>query len=138
MQELLTDRTRRVLDRAAYEARALNHDYIGTEHLLLGLAESDSAPLDTIGVDSVGVVGQVHDIIGSGERPPEDDSIRFTPRAAKVLDIAKQEAELLGHDHIDAEHLLLALIRETDGVAGQVLTRMGATLDSARAAVAAD
>jgi ATP-dependent Clp protease ATP-binding subunit ClpC len=137
MEELFTDRTRRVLDRAAHEARALNHNYIGTEHLLLGLAESDSTPLDTIGVDSVDAIGRVHDIIGPGELPPADDALRFTPRAAKVLDLAAREAGLLGHDHVDAGHLLLALIRETDGVAGQVLARLGATLDSARATVAA-
>jgi ATP-dependent Clp protease ATP-binding subunit ClpC len=137
MQELFTDRTRQVLDRAAHEARALDHNYIGTEHLLLGLAESASDPLDTIGVGSVDAIGLVHDIIGPAELPPENDSLRFTPRAARVLDLAGQEAGLLGNDHVDAGHLLLALIRETDGVAGQVLARLGATLDSARAVLAA-
>jgi len=125
-----TDGTRRVLDRAAHEARALNHNYIGTEHLLLGLAEADTAPLDAIGVDGVAAIGHVHDIVGAGERPPEDESLRFTARADKVLYLAEKEA--LGREQIGPEHLLLGLIREADGVAGQVLGRMGATLESAR------
>ena len=133
MQEQFTDGLRRVLDRAAHEARALNHHYLGTEHLLLGLAEADTAPLDTIGLDGVEAIGRVHDLIGPAERPPEDDSLRFTARADKVLHVAVREAADLGHDHAGPEHLLLALIREVDGVAGQVLSRMGATADAARA-----
>ncbi|HEV7651799.1 MAG TPA: Clp protease N-terminal domain-containing protein [Actinophytocola sp.] len=133
MQEHFTDGLRRVLDRAAHEARALNHHYIGTEHLLLGLAEADTSPLDVIGVDGLAAIGHVHDIIGPAESPPADDSLRFTARAGKVLHLATREAADLGHDHAGPEHLLLALIREVDGVAGQVLTRMGATVESARA-----
>jgi ATP-dependent Clp protease ATP-binding subunit ClpC len=127
-----TDGMRRVLDRAAHEARALNHHYIGTEHLLLGLAEADTAPLDAIGVDAVAAIGHVHDIVGAAEQAPEDDSLRFTTRADRVLHLAQQEAP--GQDGIGPEHLLLALIREGDGVAGQVLARMGADLGRARTA----
>jgi ATP-dependent Clp protease ATP-binding subunit ClpC len=125
-----TDGMRRVLDRAAHEARALNHHYIGTEHLLLGLAEADPAQMGATGVYSVSASSPIHEIVGAAEQPPEDDSLRFTTRADRVLSLAQQEA---GDDEIGPENLLLALLREGDGVAGQVLARMGATIDSARA-----
>jgi ATP-dependent Clp protease ATP-binding subunit ClpC len=137
MPELRTARAHQVMDRAAHEARALNHDYVGTEHLLLGLAESDSVALDTLNIDGVAAIGRVHDIIGPGEHPAQDEAPRLTPRATKVMALARDEAGLLGHDHVDAEHLLLAMIREADGVAGRVLASMGANLESARAAFAA-
>lgn len=132
MQEKFTDGMHRVIERAGQEARALNHNYLGTEHLLLGLAEADTGPLEVVGVDGVAAIGHVHDIIGPAEHPPEGDSLRLTTRATKVLDHAELEASALGHDHIGTEHLLLALIGEVDGVAGRVLADMGATLESAR------
>src|ERR1700754_2992489 len=83
-----TDGMQQIIDRAGREARALNHSYIGTEHLLLGLAEADTTPLAVIGVDGVAAIGRVHDIIGAGELPPDGDSLRLTPRATQVLDHA--------------------------------------------------
>lgn len=133
MQEKFTDGMHRAIERAGHEARALNHDYLGTEHLLLGLAEADTGPLDAIGVDGVAAIGQVHDIIGPGEQPPEGDSLRLTTRATRVLESAEREASELGQGHIGTEHLLLGLIGEGDGVAGRVLAGLGATLESARA-----
>jgi ATP-dependent Clp protease ATP-binding subunit ClpC len=135
MFEGFTDRARRVVVLAQEEARVLNHNYIGTEHLLLGLlgeAEGVAArALESMGISGAAVRQQVEVIIGQGEHAPAGH-IPFTPRAKKVLELADREARTLGHDYIGTEHILLGLIREGGGVAAQVLVRLGADLSRVR------
>ncbi|XVU28132.1 ATP-dependent Clp protease ATP-binding subunit [Actinoplanes sp. CA-054009] len=128
MFERFTDSARRVVVLAQEEARALDHDYVGTEHLLLGLIrEGTAAP----GVSVESARQRVEEIIGRGPRTP-DGHIPFTPRAKKVLELSLREALRLGHDHIGPEHLLLGLLREGEGVASQVLVRLGADVQQLR------
>ena len=133
MFERFTDRARRVVVLAQEEARTLDHGYIGTEHLLLGLLrEGDGVAartLESLGVSREAARGQVEEIIGRGVDPPPSH-IPFTPRAKKVLELSLREALALGHTYIGTEHLLLALLREGHGVAAQVLVRLG--VDHAR------
>jgi len=123
-----TDRARRAVHLAEEEARLLRHDYVGTEHLLLGLLyESEGVAakaLEPLGISREDVRGQVEEIIGHGQasRP---GPIPFTCRAKKVLELSLREALALGHHYIGSEHLLLGLLREGEGVAAQVLTRLG-------------
>src|SRR5882724_2183999 len=135
MFERYTDRARRVIVLAQEEARMLNHNYIGTEHLLLGLlgeAEGVAAKaLESLGISPAAVRQQVEVIIGRGQQAPPGH-IPFTPRAKKVLDLADREARALGHHYIGTEHLLLGLIREGDGVAAQVLVKLGAEMNQVR------
>jgi ATP-dependent Clp protease ATP-binding subunit ClpC len=135
MFERFTDRARRVVVLAQEDARTLNHNYIGTEHLLLGLIhEGDGVAartLESLGISPDAVQRQVEAIIGRGEHAPSAH-IPFTPRAKKVLDLAKREAHALGHDYIGTEHILLGLIREGDGVAAQVLVTLGADPNGVR------
>jgi ATP-dependent Clp protease ATP-binding subunit ClpC len=130
MFERFTDRARRVVVQAQQEARMLNHDYIGTEHLLLGLireGEGDAAKaLESLGISLDAVRTQVEEIIGRGQQPPNDDHIPFTPRAKMVMEVSLREALQLGHNYIGTEHILLALIRVREGVAAQVLVKLGA------------
>ena len=140
MFERFTDQARRVVVLAQEEARLLNHDYIGTEHLLLGvIREGDglaAQALTELGVSLAAVREQVLTIIGHGERTPTGH-IPFTPRAKKVLELSLREALQLGTDYIGTEHLLLGLIREGQGVAAQVLLKLGKPLDEVREAVLA-
>jgi ATP-dependent Clp protease ATP-binding subunit ClpA len=133
--ERFTDRARRVVVLAQEEARMLNHNYIGTEHLLLGLVHEGEGvaakALESLGVGLETVRLQVEEIIGHGQQAPSGH-IPFTPRVKKVLELANREAEDLGHNYIGTEHLLLGLIREGDGVAAQVLARLGVDLAAAR------
>jgi Clp amino terminal domain, pathogenicity island component len=135
MFERFTDRARRVIVLAQEEARMLNHSYIGTEHILLGLAhEGDGVAakvLESLGISLDAMRQQVEEIIGQGQQAPSGH-IPFTPRAKKVLELSLREAVQLGHSHIGTEHLLLGLIREGDGVAAQVLVQDGADLDRVR------
>ena len=135
MFERFTDRARRVVVLAQEEARTLDHGYIGTEHLLLGLIrEGDGVAaraLVSLGISLEAVREQVGEIIGRGQQPPPGH-IPFTPRAKKVLELALREAQQLGHDYIGTEHLLLGLIREGSGVAAQVLVRLGVDLNRTR------
>jgi ATP-dependent Clp protease ATP-binding subunit ClpA len=135
MFERFTDRARRVVVLAQNEARLLNHNYIGTEHLLLGLiAEGDGVAakaLESLGISLAAVRQQVEEVIGRGQEVPSGH-IPFTPRAKKVLELAQREARALGHDYIGTEHILLGLLREGDGVAAQVLVRLGADLNRVR------
>jgi ATP-dependent Clp protease ATP-binding subunit ClpA len=132
MFERFTDRARRVVVLAQEEARALNHDYIGTEHLLLALIHEGEGvaakALESLGISLEAVRHQVQEIIGQGQTPKQGH-IPFTPRAKKVLELSLREAHQLGHDYIGTEHLLLGLIREGQGVAAQVLVMLGADLD---------
>jgi ATP-dependent Clp protease ATP-binding subunit ClpA len=134
MFERFTERARRVVVLAQDEARMLNHDWIGTEHLLLGLIGEGGGvaarALESLGISLDTVRQQVEEIIGQGAQAPEH--MPFTPRAKKVLELAFREARALGHDYIGTEHILLGLIREGDGVAAQVLVRLGADLNRAR------
>ncbi|GAC1385666.1 MAG: ATP-dependent Clp protease ATP-binding subunit [Marmoricola sp.] len=135
MFERFTDRARRVVVLAQEEARLLSHNYIGTEHILLGLIhEGDgiaAKALDGLGISLEGVRAQVEEIIGQGQQAPTGH-IPFTPRAKKVLELSLREALQLGHNYIGTEHILLGLIREGEGVAAQVLQKMGADLNRVR------
>jgi ATP-dependent Clp protease ATP-binding subunit ClpC len=141
MFERFTDRARQTVVLAQEEARLLSHNYIGTEHLLLGLLrEGDglaARSLRRLGIQLDRVRSDVEQIIGRGtEAPP--GHIPFTPRSKKVLELALREALQLGHNYIGTEHILLGLVREGEGVAAQVLVRRGADLDRVRATVLAE
>jgi ATP-dependent Clp protease ATP-binding subunit ClpC len=135
MFERFTDRARRVIVLAQEEARKLNHNYIGTEHILLGLIHEGEgvAPqaLSELGISLQSVRLQVEEIIGQGTAAPSGH-IPFTPRAKKVLELSLREALQLGHNYIGTEHILLGLVREGEGVAAQVLQKLGAGLDRVR------
>src|SRR5579885_1046542 len=135
MFERFTDRARRVVVLAQEEARMLNHNYIGTEHILLGLIHEGEGvaakALESLGISLEGVRSQVEEIIGQGQQAPSGH-IPFTPRAKKVLDLALREALQRGHNFIVTEHILLGLIREGEGVAAQVLVKLGADLSRVR------
>jgi hypothetical protein len=135
MFERFTDRARRVIVLAQEEARMLSHTYIGTEHILLGLIHEGEGvaakALTSLGISLDAVRQQVEEIIGQGEEAPSGH-IPFTPRAKKVLELTRREAEQLGHNYIGTEHILLGLIREGDGVAAQVLVKLGADLNRVR------
>jgi ATP-dependent Clp protease ATP-binding subunit ClpC len=138
MFERFTDRARRVVVLAQEEARLLNHNYIGTEHILLGLVHEGEGvaaqALQSLGVRLDTVRQQVEKIIGQGGSTPSGH-IPFTPRAKKVLELSLREAMQLGHNYIGTEHILLGLIREGEGVAAQVLVTLGADLPKTRARV---
>jgi ATP-dependent Clp protease ATP-binding subunit ClpC len=138
MFERFTDRARRVVVLAQEEARMLNHNYIGTEHILLGLIHEGegvaSKALEQLGVSLDSVREQVQEIIGQGQQAPTGH-IPFTPRAKKVLELSLREALQLGHNYIGTEHILLGLIREGEGVAAQVLVKLGADLARVRQTV---
>jgi Clp amino terminal domain, pathogenicity island component len=135
MFERFTDRARRVVVLAQEEARLLNHNYIGTEHILLGLIHEGEGvaakALESLGISLEAVRAQVEEIIGQGQTAPTGH-IPFTPRAKKVLELSLREALQLGHNYIGTEHILLGLIREGEGVAAQVLVKLGADLSRVR------
>ena len=138
MFERFTDRARRVVVLAQEEARLLNHNYIGTEHILLGLIHEGEGvaarALESMGISLEAVRSQVIEIIGQGSQAPSGH-IPFTPRAKKVLELSLREALQLGHNYIGTEHILLGLIREGEGVAAQVLQKLGADLHKVRQTV---
>ena len=135
MFERFTDRARRVVVLAQEEARDLGHNYIGTEHILLGLIREREGvaarALEALGISLDAVRLQVTEIIGTGTGMPAGH-IPFTPRAKKVLELSLREALQLGHNYIGTEHILLGLVREGDGVAAQVLVALGADLNRVR------
>ena len=135
MFERFTDRARRVVVLAQEEARMLNHNYIGTEHILLGLIHEGEGvaakALESLSISLGAVREQVQEIIGQGQQAPSGH-IPFTPRAKKVLELSLREALQLGHNYIGTEHILLGLIREGEGVAAQVLVKLGADLSRVR------
>ncbi len=135
MFERFTDRARRVVVLAQDEARMLKHNYIGTEHILLGLIHEGEGvaaeALGSLGISLDAVRQQVGEIIGQGQEAPSGH-IPFTKRAKKVLELSLRESLQLGHNYIGTEHILLGLIREGDGVAAQVLVRLGADLNRVR------
>jgi len=136
--ERFTDKARAVIVLAQEEARKFNHNYIGTEHILLGLLDQDESlaatALHDLGVDPDSVRTRVGEIIGYGDKAPAGH-IPFTPRAKKVLELSLREALALKHDYIGTEHLLLGLLREGEGVGAQVLVSSGVALADARAEV---
>jgi ATP-dependent Clp protease ATP-binding subunit ClpC len=139
--ERFTDTARRVVVHAQEEARALQHGHIGTEHLLLGLLRGDTDDavrvLGAAGITLDGARRDVEDLVGRGSGPPDGD-IPFTARAKKVLEMALREALQLGDEYIGSEHILLGLIRETDGTGARVLQRRGVdTRDVRRGVIAA-
>jgi len=138
MFERFTDRARRVVVLAQDEARRLDHNYIGTEHLLLGLLHEGQGvaaqALDGLGVDLAEVRRRVEEIIGHGQGA-QSGHIPFTPRAKKVLELSLREALDLGHDYIGTEHILLGIVREGEGVAAQVLAALGVAETDIRAKV---
>jgi hypothetical protein len=135
MLERFTDQARRAVVLAEEEARTLDHNWIGTEHLLLGLIrEGDGVAaraLESLGISLQPVRQQVEEMIGRGQQVPSEQ-IPFTPRSKKVLELSLRESLQLGQDHVGTEHILLGLIREGDGVAAQVLVRLGADLNRVR------
>jgi ATP-dependent Clp protease ATP-binding subunit ClpC len=135
MFERFTQRARRVVVLAQEEARMLDHNYIGTEHILLGLIREGEGvaarALESLGISLEAVRQQVEKIIGRGQQAPSGH-IPFTPRAKKVLELSLREAKAFGHNYIGTEHILLGLIREGSGVAAQVLVKLGADLNRAR------
>ena len=135
MFERFTDRARRVVVLAQEEARMLNHSYIGTEHILLGLIHEGEGvaakALESMDISLAAVREKVQEDIGQGQQNPPGH-IPFTPRAKKVLELSLREALQLGHSYIGTEHILLGLIREGEGVAAQVLVKLGADLNRVR------
>src|SRR5690242_2014292 len=135
MFERFTDRARRVVVLAQQEARTLNHNYIGTEHILLGLIHEGEGvaakALESLGISLEAVRQQVEEIIGQGQQAPSGH-IPFTPRAKKVLELSLRESLQLGHNYIGTEHILLAMLREGEGVAAQILVKLGADLNRVR------
>jgi ATP-dependent Clp protease ATP-binding subunit ClpC len=140
MFERFTERARRVVVLAQEEARALSHNYIGTEHILLGLIHENEGvaakSLESIGISLDAVRTQVEEIIGKGRITPSGQ-IPFTPRAKKVLELSMRESIQLGHNYIGTEHILLGLIREGEGLGAQVLVKLGADLNRVRQQVIA-
>jgi ATP-dependent Clp protease ATP-binding subunit ClpC len=134
--ERFTDRARRVVVLAQGEARTLNHDFIGTEHILLGLVGEGQGvaakALESLGIRLETVRQHVEDAAPPGLYSRPSGHIPFTPRAKKVLELSLSEAKLLGHRYVGTEHILLGLLREGEGVAAQVLTGLGADLDGVR------
>jgi ATP-dependent Clp protease ATP-binding subunit ClpC len=134
-----TERAQKVLVLAQEEARRFNHSYVGTEHLLLGLVrEGDGIAakvLLSLGVELNAVRQQIEKLIGKGDQPVRVQGVNYTPRAKKVIELAIEEGQGLGHNYIGTEHLLLGLIREGEGIAAQVLTKMGVDLMKARKSV---
>ncbi|EEI64194.1 MULTISPECIES: ATP-dependent Clp protease ATP-binding subunit [Corynebacterium] len=138
MFERFTDRARRVIVLAQEEARMLNHNYIGTEHILLGLIHEGEGvaakALESMGISLEDVRKEVEELIGPGSQPPSGH-IPFTPRAKKVLELSLREGLQMGHKYIGTEFLLLGLVREGEGVAARVLVKLGADLPRVRQTV---
>ena len=136
MFQRFTDRARRTIVFAQEEARGLNHNWIGTEHLLLAVIREGhgvgAKALESMQISLDAARQQVESIIGRGQNPVGDGHIPFTPRAKKVLELSLREALQLGHNYIGTEHILLGMIREGDGVAAQVLVSLGCDLNRAR------
>jgi len=139
MFDRFTDRARKVMGLARQEAQRLRHDYIGTEHVLLGLVEEGSgvaaSVLKNLDVDLRKIRRAVEKLVGGGSTIPSMGLIPFTPRAKKVLELSLEEATRLGHTYIGTEHLLLGLIREDESIAAQVLRNMNVRIEDVRTGV---
>ncbi|MCY4623876.1 MAG: ATP-dependent Clp protease ATP-binding subunit [Chloroflexi bacterium] len=135
--EKFSERARRVLSLSQEEALRFNHNYIGTEHILLGLVRETEGVaarvLSNLGIELSKVRSAVEFIIGRGEKPVSGENIGLTPRAKRVIELAVDEARRMSHHYIGTEHLLIGLMREGEGVAAGVLESLGVTLDKVRA-----
>ncbi len=136
MFDRFTDRAKKVMTLARQEATRFNHEYIGTEHILLGLVQEGSGVAATVlrnlGVDLDKIRQEVENMVKQGPPTTTMGQLPFTPRAKKVLELSMEEASSLGHNYVGTEHLLLGLIRENEGIAAQVLMNLGVKLDSVR------
>jgi ATP-dependent Clp protease ATP-binding subunit ClpC len=141
MSKRFTERAQRVFLIAQNEAKPLNHDYVGPEHLLLSLialGEGLAAQvLANLGVDLQRVRSEIEKIVGTRDNAMLLGELPFTPRAKKVLELAVEEAQTMGHNYVGTEHLLLGLIREEEGVPARVLKNLGVRLDVVREEVIA-
>ncbi|MGH3140485.1 MAG: Clp protease N-terminal domain-containing protein, partial [Gaiellales bacterium] len=141
MFERFTERARQVVVLAQDEARTLKHNYIGTEHILLGLLREEEGlaarVLDTLDITVEEVRAQVARIVGQGDEVTTGQ-IPFTPRAKKVLELALREALSLGHNYIGTEHILLGLLREGEGVAARVLKSLDVDIERCRSEILAE
>lgn len=136
MFERFTDRARQTVIRAQAESASLGHNYIGTEHILLGLLSEESGgvaqkALSACGISPDGVRAQIEEVVGGGERVP-NAHIPFTPRAKRILELALKEALLFGHSYIAPDHILLGLLREGEGVGAKVIQNEGIELNQVR------
>ncbi|MFG0316326.1 MAG: Clp protease N-terminal domain-containing protein, partial [Planctomycetota bacterium JB042] len=136
MFDRFTDRARKVMNLAKQEAQRLNHEYIGTEHILLGLIQEGSgvaaSVLKNLGIDLKKIRAEIEKIVKGSPTMVTMGSLPFTPRAKKVLELSLEEASQLGHNYIGTEHLLLGLIKENEGIAARVLTNLGVKLEEVR------
>ena len=132
-----TERVRKVLALASQEASRLNHEYVGTEHLLLGLIREGegiaNAVLDNLKIDSALIRQNIEATVLRGKARGDDLNLPYTSRAKKCIELSMAEARDLSHNYVGTEHLLLGLLREERGIAAQVLTDAGLTIDTARA-----
>src|SRR5688572_13204349 len=136
MFDRFTDRAKKVMNLARQEAQRLNHEYIGTEHILLGLVQEGSGVaanvLKNLDIDLKKIRQEVEKLVKAGPSMVTMGQLPFTPRAKKVLELALEEASNLGHNYIGTEHILLGLIRERDGKAAKVLTNLSVKLETVR------
>ncbi|MEK7487448.1 MAG: Clp protease N-terminal domain-containing protein, partial [Planctomycetota bacterium] len=136
MFDRFTDRARKVMGLARQEAQRFNHEYIGTEHILLGLVQEGSGVaanvLKNMDVDLKKIRQEVEKLVQTGNNLVTMGQLPFTPRAKKVLELSLEEANNLGHNYIGTEHLLLGLLRESESVAAKVLTNLGLKLEDVR------
>jgi ATP-dependent Clp protease ATP-binding subunit ClpC len=141
MFDRFTDRARKVMNLAKQEAQRLNHEYIGTEHILLGLIQEGSgvaaSVLKNLGIDLKKIRAEIEKIVKGSPTMVTMGTLPFTPRAKKVLELALEEASQLGHNYIGTEHLLLGLIKENEGIAARVLLNLGVKLEEVREGTAA-
>jgi ATP-dependent Clp protease ATP-binding subunit ClpC len=136
MFDRFTDRAKKVMNLARQEAQRFNHEYLGTEHVLLGLVQEGSGVaanvLKNMGVDLARIRAEIEKLVKSGPSMVTMGQLPFTPRAKKVLELSMEEAHNLGHNYIGTEHLLLGLIKENEGIAAKVLTNLGVKLEDVR------
>ena len=139
MFDRFTDRARKVMGLARQEAQRFNHDYIGTEHVLLGLVQEGSgvaaSVLKNLDIDLKKIRQEVEKLVSTGTTMVTMGQLPFTPRAKKVLELSLEEASNLGHTYIGTEHLLLGLIRESEGIAAQVLRNLKVKVEDVKAEV---
>ena len=136
MFDRFTDRARKVMNLAKSEAQRLNHEYIGTEHIVLGLVQEGSGVaanvLRNMGIDLKRIRAEIEKLVKGSATMVPMGNLPFTPRAKKVLELSLEEASQLGHNYIGTEHLLLGLIKESEGIAARVLTNLGVKLEDVR------
>tara|TARA_B100000614_G_scaffold262909_1_gene300507 strand:+ start:81048 stop:81689 length:642 start_codon:yes stop_codon:yes gene_type:complete len=139
MFERFTDRARKIMALANQECQRLNHEYIGTEHILLGLAKEGNgvgcAALKKLGVSLDDIIANVNKLVRKGPEMVTMGRLPQTPRAKKIVEYAIEQAKGLGHNYVGSEHILLGILQEHDGVAAQILMNMGVTIDKTKTAI---